>query len=487
MKGVSMMKKLLVVLVLAMGMLFLFSTNVRAESMDIAVDGWISGVTPVITDAPYFTGMSITRKTYTNSDGRVFYLTIMHLPNTDDICFAKYFVPTSATTDVKIKIVVDGLPTSSFTTTKPTTARSNIADITEATFLNFPDGSLYLRPSERYTNLGYTTYDWDPTGNMPVTVAVQDGTTTCTIDMKTCGNKFASTWFVISHSSKLLDPTDKNQAKFSPFYELTSYQRLFSDGSYENAPLTCTPVAQHGFWLNPAAIPGNWILDPDVSKGIPGRIGEDIVYALAYGKISTQLADGSWTIAPMSQWLKGLYGISYNYFDDRRGTDGVLFLMRFANKYKQSTAWTAVGKYDAFLMKYVSAHGTKIANGGVLVPDYYSASEFAGSHIALNHQLAQINFCFETGIATHNTTLIALGKTLLQGINGTAKLWVMPDHNLYYSVTNKLAHGPGTDYIYLTRDDLVRTDHFCSLLSLDDSTVYMLLINKNQWLAATGH
>lgn len=360
---------------------FVHPTVARANAVpvsktEVSLSGWVSAVIPSTSTSTVLDGMATDRKTYIDRLGRRFWLTTMHMPNGDDVCFARYESKSAMRDDPTILITVTGNYTESFAVSSPN--KRNIVpqmNIKSPTVVDYVGSSLYLRPTERYSTMGHTMLNWDPSGNIPVSIAYARGISTYAIDMKASTGTFASTWFVISRTQKLIDLNDAVQEKYSQLFSLESYQRLFSDGCYERSAATYLPFAPYGYWRNPASIPGNWIVSTDRGLQTSCRLGVDIAYVIASSLMSTQNKDGSWRTGPTSTWLCREYGISFDYFDDRRATDGALFLARFAVLFHQQKVLEAVSRYDAWLTAYANSYGLQLNNGGILLPDYISCNK----------------------------------------------------------------------------------------------------------------
>ena len=461
------------------------ANDVPVSTTEVSLSGWVSDVIPTTSTSAVLDGMTTDCKTYVDRLGRHFWLTTMHMPNGDDVYFARYESKSVTRDDPTIHITVTGNYTGSFAVSNP--KKHNIApqmSIKSPTVVDYAGSSLYLRPTERYRTMGHTMLDWDPSGNIPVSIAYASGISTYTIDMKASTGTFASAWFVISRTQKLIDLNDAVQERSSQLFSLDSYQRLFPDGCYERSAATYLPFAAYGYWRNPASIPGNWIVSTQRGLQTSCRLGVDIVYVIASGLMSTQNKDGSWRTGPTSTWLRREYSISFDYFDDRRATDGALFLARFAVLFQQQKVLEAVSRYDAWLTAYAKSYGLQLNNGGILLPDYSSCDENTVfyTHTALNHQLANINYCLETGSAPAVLSKLDLGRRLLLALDATANLWVLPDHNLVYALTRQLTHSPYADYISLTLDDLNQTQNLCTSLSIKTPSIAGLITEKNAWI-----
>ena len=457
------------------------ASDVPVSTTEVSLSGWVSDVIPTTSTSAVLDGMTTDCKTYVDQLERRFTLTTMHMPNGDDVCFARYESKSVAHDDPTLHITVTGNYAGSFAVSSP--KKRNIVpqmSIKSPTVVDYASSSLYLRPTERYRTMGHTMLNWDPSGNIPVSIAYASGISTYTIEMKASTGMFASTWFVISRTQKLIDLNDAGQKTFCHLFSLDSYQRLFPDGCYERSAATYLPFAAYGYWRNPASIPGNWIVSKQGGLQTSCRLGVDIAYVIASGLMSTQNKDGSWRTGPASTWLHREYGISFDYFDDRRSTDGALFLARFAVLFHQQKVLQAVSRYDVWLTAYAESYGLRLSNGGILLPDYSSCNKntVLSTHTALNHQLANINYCLETGSALGVPSKVDLGRRLLLAVDATANLWVLPDHNLVYALTRQLTHCPYADYKYLTVNDLNRTQDLCALLTIETPSVVGLITEK---------
>lgn len=77
---------------------------------------------------------------------------------------------------------------------------------------------------------------------------------------------------------------------------------------------------------------------------------------------------------------------------------------------------------------------------------------------------------------------VDLGRRFLLAVDATANLWVLPDHNLVYALTQQLTRCLYADYVYLTLNDLNRTQNLCTSLSIKTPSIAGLITEKNTWI-----
>ena len=82
--------------------------------------------------------------------------------------------------------------------------------------------------------------------------------------------------------------------------------------------------------------------------------------------------------------------------------------------------------------------------------------------------------------------LRALADRMLLAIEDTGAGWVMPDHNLYYSVKPDGTYVEG-DYPYLTYNDLLHLRKYLTGFGrTENETLTYLMSEKLQWMQSHG-
>lgn len=451
----------------------------------ISFTGWISKVPPMsLTKKVILNGMNETIYCFSDGGKRKFTFTNMEMPTGDNVYFIKYESDNLTEKDTPGVIVsLNDTFKNCFQVVHPErVSEIPINNVNLPTILRFEKTSVYIRPIETFYSLDHTMIDWNKTNNITPGVSIQNGNSSFNFLMKAAPKGFSYSWFILSNCGDL----SGGECRKTSLTTFDKSQRLFPDGCYGITDDSYSPPALNGYWRNPANIPGNWMVDGETDATKMNKLEIDISYVIAAGAVENQRKDGTWSTSPKSNWLYSNYKIGYDYYDDRRNTDGVLFLARFDKLFNQPLVREAVKKYDKWLFSYAKTYGYKVQGGGILLPDYLAyGTKNASSHTALNHNLANINYCFETGGA--NLSKIALGQQILLGINNTDKKWVKSNCDLVYGLSKYFKPIPSIDYIYLTRDDLVRTIVLCKGLNINSSKIEKLLLEKNKWLKNSGY
>ena len=125
-------------------------------------------------------------------------------------------------------------------------------------------------------------------------------------------------------------------------------------------------------------------------------------------------------------------------------------------------------------------------NGGWLIPDYWHPDEHTTPHLSLNHQLAECLALYHAADLLNRKDLRALADRMLLAIVDTGSGWVMPNHNLYYSIKPDGTYVEG-DYPYLTYNDLYDLRKYLSSSERPElETLTYLMGEKLQWMQNNG-
>jgi len=125
------------------------ANDVPVSTTEVSLSGWVSDVIPTTSTSAVLDGMTTDCKTYVDRLGRHFWLTTMHMPNGDDVYFARYESKSVTRDDPTIHITVTGNYTGSFAVSNP--KKHNIApqmSIKSPTVVDHAGSSLYLRPTD---------------------------------------------------------------------------------------------------------------------------------------------------------------------------------------------------------------------------------------------------------------------------------------------------------------------------------------------------
>ena len=124
--------------------------------------------------------------------------------------------------------------------------------------------------------------------------------------------------------------------------------------------------------------------------------------------------------------------------------------------------------------------------GGWLIPDYWHPSEITAPHTSLNHQASECLALYHASDLFDREDLRALADRMLLAIEDTGSGWVMPDHNLYYSIKPDGTYVEG-DYPYLTYNDLLYLRKYLTGFGkTENETLTYLMGEKLQWMQRHG-
>ena len=105
---------------------------------------------------------------------------------------------------------------------------------------------------------------------------------------------------------------------------------------------------------------------------------------------------------------------------------------------------------------------------------------------SLNHQVTECLALYHAAELLDREDLFALADRMLLAIEDTGSQWVMPDHNLYYSIRPDGTYAAG-DYPYLTYNDLLHLrEYLTGSGRAGTETLTHLMEEKLQWMTANG-
>ena len=195
---------------------------------------------------------------------------------------------------------------------------------------------------------------------------------------------------------------------------------------------------------------------------------------------------GYWATEPGSEWLQTDYGIGPGFYDTRFNTELLELYIRAAQKFGGNMFEDAIDRYLAFFTQYADTNHITTENGGWLIPDYWHPDEHTVPHTSLNHQLAECLALYHAAELLDREELYSLADRMLLAIEDTGAKWVMPDHNLYYSIQPDGTYVEG-DYPYLTYNDLLHLrDYLNGVGRTQTQTLTDLMGEKLQWMTNNG-
>lgn len=210
----------------------------------------------------------------------------------------------------------------------------------------------------------------------------------------------------------------------------------------------------------------------------------DMALYLLDAMLDLQNEDGYWASNVISSWLHSDYGIDGPYYDTRFNSDFVKILMLYYRDTGVEEFLDPLGWYFDFYQQFAETCGWEL-DGGLAVPDYYYPG-MTTPHMALNHQLAEIDVLYEAAELTGRTELAVLGDRMLTAIENSAPRWIRSDSNLHYSIHPDGQLG-GQDYPYLTYNDLFEMQAHLEEMGRPRSDALQLLMDaKKTWMDAHG-
>ncbi len=195
---------------------------------------------------------------------------------------------------------------------------------------------------------------------------------------------------------------------------------------------------------------------------------------------------GYWATEPGSEWLQGDYGIGAGFYDTRFNTDLLEIYISAAQKFGGAMFEDAIDRYLAFFTKFADENHITTENGGWLIPDYWHPDKHTTPHTSLNHQLAECLALYHAAELLNREELSELADRMLLAVEDTGSGWVMPDHNLYYSINPDGTYAEG-DYPYLTYNDLLHLrDYLNGVGRTETETLTYLMGEKLKWMVNSG-
>ena len=195
---------------------------------------------------------------------------------------------------------------------------------------------------------------------------------------------------------------------------------------------------------------------------------------------------GYWATEPGSEWLQTDYGIGPGFYDTRFNTDLLELYITAMRKLGKGMFDETITRYVGFFSQVADTSHISTESGGWLVPDYWHPTEITAPHTSLNHQAAECLALYHAADLLRREDLRALADRMLLAIEDTGAGWVMPDHNLYYSVKPDGTYVEG-DYPYLTYNDLLHLRKYLTGFGkTENETLTYLMGEKLQWMQSHG-
>ncbi len=254
------------------------------------------------------------------------------------------------------------------------------------------------------------------------------------------------------------------------------------DGYYRTTPATYSPTGTGYLYRCPAA----YVVDSMVEAAQARSGARALATAMVHTMVRNQNGEGFWETGPESQWLSGDYGIGPGFYDTRFNSDLAGTLCTFYEAFGGDFVRAALERYADFYLEFAAANHRETAGGGWLVEDYGGDGANGTMHTSLNHQLAECLVLFRLGAALDRAELTELAGRLLQAVEDTGAGWINAAGDLHYSVSADGVYS-GTDYPYLTYNDLLALNTWLRTQTGSDSAVLRTLMTaKRSWMDANG-
>ena len=282
---------------------------------------------------------------------------------------------------------------------------------------------------------------------------------------------------------QLFDWNDGDTLTHWQNYRFTDDNRWCWSGYYYTAPPEYYPNGENYFH----ALPGAYITCKMVRNADDGACR---MLGIAMLDVMRQQQNelGFIPSTAGSTWLKNDYGIEPGYYDTRFNTDLWLAVVNAAENYGVTEWLPQARKYAVFLVQYAQEHHSSITTGdALLVQDYWHPNgEGLPTHTSLNHQASECLALYHAADLLNRKDLRALADRMLLAIVDTGSGWVMPNHNLYYSIKPDGTYVEG-DYPYLTYNDLYDLRKYLSSSERSElETLTYLMGEKLQWMQNNG-
>ena len=253
-------------------------------------------------------------------------------------------------------------------------------------------------------------------------------------------------------------------------------------GYYRESPYNYIPTGTNYYYCCPAC----YCIRGFLGRTPPCKEAPALTILMLDTMAQRQNSYGYWATEPGSGWLQGDYGIGAGFYDTRFNTELLELYIRAAQKFGGNMFEDAIDHYLAFYTQYADTNHIATENGGWLIPDYWHPDEHTTPHISLNHQVSECLALYHAAELLDREALFALADRMLLAIEDTGSGWVMPDHNLYYSIQPDGTYVEG-DYPYLTYNDLLHLrDYLDGIGRTDTQTLTDLMGEKLQWMTNNG-
>lgn len=454
-----------------------------ATLYDIRLQGWVEEVEPVTRTEEYEHATYVHDDYYL--DGNHFRLTTIKMAHGDTLYFARNYsgAPNNIVT---LQIVAKESAISkvmNLNHENKTWEKVNhkIASFSNALYVDGEKLSYRIGKIDTFLPLGHSVFQSIKPNEQEISRQSGRKKITYSIPLEATEDTLSETWGILA-TQRIINWDNEKAVKLASNIEFDDKKKLAVDGAYYLTPDSYRPYRENSYYLNPANLDGLRSLDY-VADDSHGSLFKDISTHIAYSALRNQNSDGFWPTLPLSEWLKSEYNIGYAYMDNRRNVDNATFLLRYYLLNPDPYLLKTIEAWNRYHLSYIDQHKIPIENGGIFIPDYVDGNEKSETHSSLNHLAANLNYLLESYLFTKDIEQLEYAKQLLLGIKNTKYLWVAPDHNLYYSLSQDLKPNPLDDYDTLTRDDLMETQSLLQkVLGKTDEDIQYLIDQKNMWI-----
>ena len=253
-------------------------------------------------------------------------------------------------------------------------------------------------------------------------------------------------------------------------------------GYFRQTPDNYIPTGENYYYRCAASY-----LIRDTVKRIPwDKAAAALSVAMLDTMAQQQNSYGYWPTTPGSEWLQGDYGIGPGFYDTRFNTDLLEVYIAAARRLGTGMFDETIARYAGFFNQIAASSHITTENDGWLVPDYWCPGEFTTPHTSLNHQASECLALYHAADILKRDDLRELAGRMLLAIEDTGAGWVMPNHNLYYSILPDGTYLTG-DYPYLTYNDLYALRKYLTGFGKEpNETLTMLMDEKLIWMRANG-
>lgn len=288
----------------------------------------------------------------------------------------------------------------------------------------------------------------------------------------------AHIWALYSDSA-LISAWDEETYALWERLDLDGVHRLCFDGAYYQTPSNYEPNGNGMYFLSPAVHPAG------VLAAYDDTLSTELCYAMLDAALKWQNDEGWWPTFPKSQWLLSDYGIGAGFYDTRFNCDLTMTLFAFGLKTENNRFIDAALLQANWLVSHTSNHSYALAGGGLLAEDYYwPGGSYSPTHCSLNHQLQEIKVLLTAAKITGDSRYSGLADRLLAGISETKDFWIDSKAGLTYAY---LPEGStGTDYPYLTYNDLYEVQSMLEAVGKRNAALDELMAAKRLWMDTNG-